>query len=280
MTALGLPRADRPQDLGLSPQRLERITRTLRADVERRLIPGAVMVIARAGRVGYAEAFGFRDREAQAPMTMDAIFRVASMTKPLTSVAAMMLAEEGSLQISAPVAEYLPEFKERTVGVERIARRADDDRAGFDAPYLRADLCRVRRLAGADDLARRRSDERGPDQRRTGVEARGIAADVRAGDDLGIQHVDRCAGARRRGGFGPKSRRVFRRADHRSARHGRYRIRGDRRSAPNASPSRRPTPPPAPGRRCATSAARIAGPRAAAGWSRPRPITCAFARCC
>ncbi len=120
MTALGLPRADRAQDLGLSPQRLERITRTLRADVGRRLIPGAVMVIARAGQVGYAEAVGFRDREAQAPMTMDAIFRVASMTKPLTSVAAMMLAEEGSLQISAPVGEYLPEFKERTVGVERI----------------------------------------------------------------------------------------------------------------------------------------------------------------
>ena len=56
-------------------------------------------------------------------MTDDAIFRVASMTKPVTSVAAMMLAEEGSLQISAPVAEYLPEFKEPTVGVERVRAR-------------------------------------------------------------------------------------------------------------------------------------------------------------
>jgi CubicO group peptidase (beta-lactamase class C family) len=68
------------------------------------------MLIARGGRIGFAEAFGWRDREAQASMTDDAIFRVASMTKPVTSVAAMILAEEGSLQISAPVAEYLPEF--------------------------------------------------------------------------------------------------------------------------------------------------------------------------
>ncbi len=123
MSGLGLPMAERPEDIGLSPERLERIKATLRHDVERRLIPGAVMLIARGGRIGFAEAFGWRDREAQAPMTDDAIFRVASMTKPLTSVAAMILAEEGSLQISAPVAEYLPEFKERTVGVERVRAR-------------------------------------------------------------------------------------------------------------------------------------------------------------
>jgi CubicO group peptidase (beta-lactamase class C family) len=123
MSGLGLPMAERPEEIGLSPERLQHIRTTLRYDVERRLIPGAVMLIARGGRIGFAEAFGWRDREAQAPMTDDAIFRVASMTKPVTSVAAMMLAEEGSLQISAPVAEYLPEFKERTVGVERARAR-------------------------------------------------------------------------------------------------------------------------------------------------------------
>jgi CubicO group peptidase (beta-lactamase class C family) len=123
MSGFGLPMADRPEDIGLSPERLERIKATLRHDVERRLIPGAVMLIARGGRIGFAEAVGWRDREAQAPMTDDAIFRVASMTKPVTSVAAMILAEEGSLQISAPVAEYLPELKERTVGVERVRAR-------------------------------------------------------------------------------------------------------------------------------------------------------------
>ena len=74
--------------------------------------------LARAGRVGFAETFGWRDREAEAKMTADSIFRVASMTKPMTTVAAMMLAEEGSLEIAAPVAQYLPEFAELTVGVE------------------------------------------------------------------------------------------------------------------------------------------------------------------
>jgi CubicO group peptidase (beta-lactamase class C family) len=116
---LGLPRAECPEQIGLSSSRLERLAGVIRADVERELIPGAVLAIARAGRVGYAEAFGWRDREAGAPMTADAIFRVASMTKPITSVAAMMLAEEGRLEIAAPVAQYIPEFAELTVGVER-----------------------------------------------------------------------------------------------------------------------------------------------------------------
>ncbi len=123
MSGLGLPKAGRPEEIGLSAQRLERIRTTLQHDVERRLIPGGVMLIARGGRIGFAEAFGWRDREAEAPMTIDAIFRVASMTKPMTSVAAMILAEMGRLQISAAVAEYLPEFKEPTVGVERVRAR-------------------------------------------------------------------------------------------------------------------------------------------------------------
>jgi CubicO group peptidase (beta-lactamase class C family) len=119
MSGWGLPRAKRPEEIGLSSARLDRLAGVIRQDVERKLIPGAVIAIARAGWVGYAEAFGWRDREAEAPMTMDAIFRVASMTKPITSVAAMMLAEEGSLEIAAPVATYLPEFAELAVGIER-----------------------------------------------------------------------------------------------------------------------------------------------------------------
>jgi CubicO group peptidase (beta-lactamase class C family) len=120
MVDLGLPKVKRPKQVGLSSGRLERVSAALREDVDRGLIPGAVLVIARGGQIGYAEAFGWRDREKKAPMGLDAIFRVASMTKPVTSVAAMMLAEEGKLQIAAPVADYLPEFKDRTVGVERV----------------------------------------------------------------------------------------------------------------------------------------------------------------
>jgi CubicO group peptidase (beta-lactamase class C family) len=120
MTGLGLPKAERPKEVGLSAKRLARLSATFRQDVESSIIPGAVVLIARGGRVGYAEAFGWQDREAKTPMELDAIFRIASMTKPLTSVAAMILAEEGKLQIAAPVADYLPELAERTVGPERV----------------------------------------------------------------------------------------------------------------------------------------------------------------
>jgi CubicO group peptidase (beta-lactamase class C family) len=114
-----LPRAETPEQIGLSSERLERITAFLKHEVDTGVIPGAVLMIARAGRVGYAEAVGYRDKEANAAMPLDGIFRIASMTKPIVSVAAMMLSEEGGLDIGAPVADYIPAFKELTVGVER-----------------------------------------------------------------------------------------------------------------------------------------------------------------
>lgn len=123
MTELGLPRAEAPEQVGFSSARLERLASVVRQDVERRLIPGAVMLLARGGRVGFAETFGFQDREAGTPMAFDSIFRIASMTKPMTSVAAMMLSEEGRLEIAAPVAQYLPEFSDLTVGVDRAKAR-------------------------------------------------------------------------------------------------------------------------------------------------------------
>jgi CubicO group peptidase (beta-lactamase class C family) len=123
MVDWGMPQVDRPAELGFATERLAQISVTLRADVERRLIPGAVMLVARGGAVGYAEAVGWRDREQASPMSLDAIFRIASMTKPVTSVAALMLAEQGRLQVAAPVADYLPELRDRTVGVERVRAR-------------------------------------------------------------------------------------------------------------------------------------------------------------
>jgi CubicO group peptidase (beta-lactamase class C family) len=104
-----LPRSD-PESLGLSPARLAHIGETLRQRVETGAFPGAVMMLARRGRLAYAEAFGYRDREAGAAMEPDAIFRIASMTKPLTSLAAMMLVERGALYLGAPLADCLPEF--------------------------------------------------------------------------------------------------------------------------------------------------------------------------
>ncbi|PYN92481.1 MAG: serine hydrolase, partial [Candidatus Rokuibacteriota bacterium] len=90
----------KPEQVGLSSERLERITQVLRADVARGRIPGAVVVVARRGQVAYVQAVGFRDKAAGEPMTPDAIFRIASMTKPLVTVAALSLYEEGRLLLS------------------------------------------------------------------------------------------------------------------------------------------------------------------------------------
>jgi CubicO group peptidase (beta-lactamase class C family) len=117
--AADLPTA-KPEDVGMSSARLARITETLKADVEHGRIPGAVVVIARRGRIAYAEAVGFRDKATGAPMSSDAIFRIASMTKPLVSVAAMMLYEDGRLFVSDPVSKYIPALGKMQVGVERI----------------------------------------------------------------------------------------------------------------------------------------------------------------
>ena len=116
--AFDLPRADKPEDVGLSSARLKRLTDTLRTDIDKALVPGAVLLIARRGKIACHEALGYRDREAGAAMTVDTIFRIASMTKPLTSVAAMMLAEEGKLLIADPVANYVPHFADLKVAVD------------------------------------------------------------------------------------------------------------------------------------------------------------------
>ncbi|MFC7738298.1 serine hydrolase domain-containing protein [Roseomonas sp. GCM10028921] len=82
-------------------------------------IPGAVLVVGRAGRLAWHEAIGMRDRDARAPMERDTLFRIASMTKPITSLAAMILVEEGRLMLWHPVSRYLPEFRGLKVGPER-----------------------------------------------------------------------------------------------------------------------------------------------------------------
>jgi CubicO group peptidase (beta-lactamase class C family) len=108
-----------PEELGFDVTRLERMTKAFQAYVDAGQLPGAVVLIARHDQVAYAQAFGYLDREAKAVMTPDSIFRIASMTKPIVSVGAMMLVEEGKLDLAAPVSQYLPEFKDLQVGVEK-----------------------------------------------------------------------------------------------------------------------------------------------------------------
>lgn len=123
-----LPAAD-PEDVGMSAERLERLTGALQRYVDDERIPGAVAMVLREGRVVYHEAVGSRDREARAPMRRDAIFRIASQTKALVSVAIMMLQEDGALLISDRVSTHLPSFTATTVaepteeGYETVSAR-------------------------------------------------------------------------------------------------------------------------------------------------------------
>lgn len=110
-----LPRA-KPEDVGLSSERLARLTARIQQGVDEGEIPGAVIWVARRGKVAYEQAFGQRDPHAGTPMTADAIFRIASMSKPITSLAIMMLAEQGKLAILDPADQYLPEFSKLKAG--------------------------------------------------------------------------------------------------------------------------------------------------------------------
>lgn len=113
-----LPRAAKPEDVGLSSQRLQRLTETFTADVNAEKIPGAVILLARRGKVAYFQTFGYQDRAAGVPMRRNSIFRIASLTKPVTIVAALTLAEQGKLQLMDPVSTHLPQLQNLQVGVE------------------------------------------------------------------------------------------------------------------------------------------------------------------
>ncbi|MEJ0077604.1 MAG: serine hydrolase domain-containing protein [Alphaproteobacteria bacterium] len=117
VAAQNLPIA-KPADVGLSAERLDRITQWMNAEVSKGTIPGAITLIVRNGKVAYFEAVGTLNPETKAPMTKDAIFRIYSMSKPITSVAVMMLAEQGKITLEEPIAKYIPAFKDMKVGVE------------------------------------------------------------------------------------------------------------------------------------------------------------------
>jgi CubicO group peptidase (beta-lactamase class C family) len=118
--AQGIPQATTPEEVGLSNERLQRISASIQADVDKKVIPGAVIMILRKGKIAYYEAFGYQDLEKNIPMARNSIFRIASMTKPIVAIAIMMLVEEGKIQLFAPVSQYLPEFKDLKVGVEKM----------------------------------------------------------------------------------------------------------------------------------------------------------------
>jgi CubicO group peptidase (beta-lactamase class C family) len=111
--------AAKPEIVGLSSARLERLAQAIKQDVDHGRMPGAVVAIARKGKLAYYESFGFVDKAANTPMPRDAIFALASMTKPMVAVATLMLEEQGDLLLNDPVGNYLPELKDMKVATPR-----------------------------------------------------------------------------------------------------------------------------------------------------------------
>ncbi len=110
----GLPMAD-PASVGMSADRLQRIAPAMQKYIDDKLVPGVVTLVARKGKVVHFESQGFMDVDSRKAMRPDAMFRIASMTKPITSVALMMLWEEGKFQLRDPVSKFIPDFADQRV---------------------------------------------------------------------------------------------------------------------------------------------------------------------
>jgi CubicO group peptidase (beta-lactamase class C family) len=136
-----------PEQLGFSSNRLKSISSFFEAEVAAGRVPGAMVLVQRRGQPAYFETFGVRDAATRAPMTPDTLFRIYSMTKPITSFTAMMLVDEGKMLLDEPVAKYIPSFAQSKVGVEKTA---EDGRSVLD-------LVAVRRPMTIQDLLRHTS---------------------------------------------------------------------------------------------------------------------------
>ena len=132
----------RPEALGLSPLRLQRMSDAFKREIDKGTLPGATVMVARRGQVGWFEALGRQNPEASTPMALNSIFRIFSMTKPIVSVGIMMLIEDGHFLLSDPVAKFIPEFADQKVGVENNGK---------------LDLVPVKRAMTVQDLLRHTS---------------------------------------------------------------------------------------------------------------------------
>jgi CubicO group peptidase (beta-lactamase class C family) len=112
-----LPHA-KPEAIGLSAKRLQLMSDAFKREVDKGTLPGATVMVARRGQIGWFDAIGRQNPAASAPMTHDSLFRIFSMTKPIVSIGIMMLVEDGHFILNDPVAKFIPEFADQKVGVE------------------------------------------------------------------------------------------------------------------------------------------------------------------
>ena len=148
-----------PEEFGFSPDRLKRIDAVMQRYVDQRTLAGIVTLVARRSGIAHFEKFGFQDIETRKPMELDTIFRIYSMTKPITSVALMMLFEHGLVRLTDPVTKFIPEFKkvkvfvsegeladlEREITIQDLLRHTaglsyGDEDSPVDELYRQADI--------------------------------------------------------------------------------------------------------------------------------------------
>ncbi len=129
-----------PESVGMSSERLARIAPAMQRYIDDRLVPGTITAVMRRGKLVHLEMQGDMDVENGRPMQRDAIFRIASMTKPITSVALMMLWEEGHFQLRDPVAKFLPEFADPLVSTTSDASGETGELVAVDRPIQIRDM--------------------------------------------------------------------------------------------------------------------------------------------
>ncbi len=122
--AQNIPTA-KPESVGMSSKKLQHITKMFQMEVDKGAIPGAIIQINRNGKLVYTSVVGFKDKSKNEPLTKDSIFRIYSMTKPLASIAAMQLVEEGRMQLTDPISKFLPEFKDMQVSVPKTDSKGE-----------------------------------------------------------------------------------------------------------------------------------------------------------
>jgi CubicO group peptidase (beta-lactamase class C family) len=217
-----LPQAT-PESVGLSIRQLLQAMDVLHAEVEDGHIGGAVFGIARHGKLAWLEAVGYRDRDAGDAMRTDAIFPLASMTKPIVSVAAMMLVERGKLLLADPVSRYLPQFADMQIAVE-----TRDSRTGTARTVLQPASSEIT----VQDLLRHTAGMVNANLLpRTSVRQRYLDAGVTSTDQslaerdgVGIQHGGRRDRAVDRNRLWHAARPLCRGKHHRAAADGRHRL--------------------------------------------------------
>jgi CubicO group peptidase (beta-lactamase class C family) len=133
-----LPQA-KPETLGLSPTRLQRMSDAFKREIDKGTMPGATVMVARKGQIGWFDALGQQSPAASTVMAHNSIFRIFSMTKPIVSVGIMMLLEEGHFLLDDPVAKFIPEFANQQVGVENNGKL---DLVALQRPMTIQDLLR------------------------------------------------------------------------------------------------------------------------------------------